>query len=452
MDAQPDFRPATATASALRQAVRYLIGLFGETTRKALLALVAQAIVSGTNFLTTVMIGRYCGLEELGVYALGFAVLLGLSVIHESLLWSPYAVFSNRLRESERGAYAGNLAVLQGVFSAGGLLLLIATAGLISYGWGPAGLAAVLWALVPAAPCYLLRHFVRRLLMAQLDVLHVVGLDLVVALLQFGGFLLLLQNGLFSAATACLVVGAACVLPAVAWLLRTSMEFTFTPAGMRREWRRHWSFGRWICVSQLSDVSQRYVLYWLLAGLVGTLATGVYAAYGSVVVLLNPLLLGIGSVLVPKAAQAHCEGGPAELRRVIRKTSGFLVVTVSLFALFVCCYGEEVLCLLYGGAAAGSWHLLVLLALTAVAGAAGFAADNGLVVMERPDINFRIGLAGLALILLVAGGLIPFGGVTGAAIAGLAGAAFAALVKCLAFVRLTRPDQAHPRRPQQVRG
>jgi hypothetical protein len=46
------------------------------TSRKGLLSLIDQMIVSLSNFLSGVIVGRACGAEEFGLYSLGFSLLL----------------------------------------------------------------------------------------------------------------------------------------------------------------------------------------------------------------------------------------------------------------------------------------------------------------------------------------------------------------------------------------
>src|SRR5581483_6028917 len=62
--------------------------LEGDSGKHAL-ALMDQAVVSGTSFLTTVLIGRWCGASELGVYALGFSLLVSWGCVHQSLIALP---------------------------------------------------------------------------------------------------------------------------------------------------------------------------------------------------------------------------------------------------------------------------------------------------------------------------------------------------------------------------
>jgi O-antigen/teichoic acid export membrane protein len=418
---------------------RWLDGQFGKTSRKGVLALIDQAAFSGSNFLTTVVIGRFCGLDQLGFYSLAFAVLVFLAVIHEALVWTPYTIYSHRLKHDERPEYAGTILFVQGLFTLAGIAVLLALAGVLSAGLGPAGLAPVMWVLAAAAPCYLLRELVRRLLLARLEVTTVLVIDVMVAVMQFGGFFALYWHGGLSAATACAVVGIACLLTSVAWFATTAFRFVFHLRNVAGQLRRHWSFGRWICASQMADSAHNYALHWLVAVALGTGATGVFAACSSLVLVFNPLVLGIGSVLVPRASQAYVDGGNAEVRRVVWKTTVFLVATMSVICVGLALFGDRALQLLYDGKEyAGHGLVITLLAVATLAGTFAFAMNHGLRVVERPDINFIARAGGLAITLTVSFLLIGMWGIAGVAIARLFGMSVASAAQCAVFARITR--------------
>ena len=430
---------AATGAWSIRSVIRWLNGQFGSTSRKGVLALFDQAVFSGSNFLTTVVIGRFCGLDQLGVYSLAFAVLVFLAVIHESLIWTPYTIYSHRLKRDEQPEYAGTVLMMQGLFTLAGICVLVTMASVLSVGVGPVGLAPVMWVLAAAAPCYLLRELIRRLLLARLEVARVLVIDILVAVVQFGGFVTLYWLGGLSAATACAAVGIACLVISVGWLATTAKQFVIRPRNVGSHLRRHWSFGRWICASQMADSAHNYALHWLLAVALGTAATGVFAACSSLVLIFNPLILGIGSVLVPRAAQVYADGGNAEVRRVVWKTTAFLAAAMAVICLGLALFGGTALELLYDGQEyAGHGLIITLLAVATLAGTFSFAADHGLWVIERPDINFIVRASGLAITLTAAFLLVGTWGVAGVAIARLLGMSVASAAQCTAFVCLTR--------------
>ena len=93
-------------------------------------------------------------------------------------------------------------------------------------------------------------------------------------------------------------------------------RFQLHSLAVRMTMMRHWRFGRWLCAGQLTDVSQDYCLHWLLLLLLGAVATGAYAACAIVVAVFNPVILGIGNVLLARVAQLNAVGGSREVRRV----------------------------------------------------------------------------------------------------------------------------------------
>jgi O-antigen/teichoic acid export membrane protein len=203
---------------------------------------------------------------------------------------------------------------------------------------------------------------------------------------------------------------------------------------------RHWRFGRWICAGQMTDVSQQYCLHWLLLLMVGTAATGVYSACSVVVAVFNPVILGIGNVLLARAAQLQAVGGGHDVRRVVWKATVVLTASMSVLCLAIVLFAQRALDTLYGGADfAGQGTVVAVLALTALISTLSFPAETGLRVMERPDINFKVGFLGLGLTLCSAGPLIAYYGLLGGTIAALIGTAFVSSVLALTFHRLTKP-------------
>ena len=66
------------------------------------MAIVDQSVVSGSRFLTTICIGRLCGSEQLGVYALLFTLYLIFSCVQDAMMSTPYTVFGNRMKGAKR--------------------------------------------------------------------------------------------------------------------------------------------------------------------------------------------------------------------------------------------------------------------------------------------------------------------------------------------------------------
>src|SRR3954453_4368529 len=148
-----------------------------------LAALVGQALVSGTRFLTTIIIGRYCGAGELGTYSLAFSVLVLGGCFQEAIVTTPYAVLGQRLRRRSRITYAGGIARMHFVAAAAGALFLLAGA-LIANLLQIHTLPTIALVLAVTLPCSLGIEFVRRLALAELDLRSATFLDATVTGIQ----------------------------------------------------------------------------------------------------------------------------------------------------------------------------------------------------------------------------------------------------------------------------
>jgi len=80
-------------------------------------ALIDQAMVSGVNFLTGILLARYLGLEEFGRFTLAWMAVLFVNSIQHAAINSPMMSVGPKQPESEVRAYYGAIFVQQIVFS-----------------------------------------------------------------------------------------------------------------------------------------------------------------------------------------------------------------------------------------------------------------------------------------------------------------------------------------------
>lgn len=437
--------PATTSTHASREPVapglmaRLVRNLMSTASRHGTLAVVDQAVVSGASFATTIVLGRFCGAEQLGIYALGIALLVVLGVLQESLIVSPYSVFSNRRSRPPSSAYLGSVLGFQLVVMTGGALLLSAGAAAAWLG-STTDSATALLALALVAPWYSLRNFVRRMLLARLRVGAMLALDLTVVSLQFCGFAYLLSVEMLSAVSALFAIGLACSIGGVSWWLFTYDRFAFARERIFPDVRRHWSLGRWICAGQLSDIGQRYILHWMLAALIGVAATGIYSAYVSILLVLNPLVMGAAGVLVPHAARAFRQQGKAAVRRAVWKVTALLAAIAGAVCVTAALLGESIVQRLFSAQYSGYGLVMFVLAASTWIGIVSIPAEQGLLALKRANVNFRAGVLGLAVTCIATIPLAANWGLLGAAVGGLVGISLQSLIQMTAFDRLTRPE------------
>ena len=268
--------PRTTASVSARWSWIKEIGL-GVSARKSYWSLADRLIVSGTNFLTVVLVGRFCGMSDLGIFALAWTILLTINVVQEALVLSPYTVFLGRYESSsQRRAFAA-VAMIHHFLIVGFAALTVLSVVLVGYLlsiWQIGGLPAsgifpdycrVGWFLLLAVPGFAFREFVRRYLFAQLHTGRVFVLDGVVAFIQILCLGLLLFYGSLSPSTALVAITFATTIPGICWFVWYRAEFDFGHLeNVRTAGIKHWKFGRWICAQQLSNLATTHGINWLV--------------------------------------------------------------------------------------------------------------------------------------------------------------------------------------------
>lgn len=404
------------------------------TARKGLLSLSDQALVSGTSFVTTIMVGRICGKEALGGYVLAMSALLFCKGVQDQLIAAPYVIFSPRKSTDHAQRYAGSVLVHQL------LLALLASVVIAAIGWfqgdahGTLPTPFIIAAAV--APLYLLREYVRSFSFAHLRLPTAILFDGTISLLQFGLLSFCVCQGMLLEQTALLASGFACGLTTVGWFLCKRQRFEFTTTDTLTDWKQNWAFGRWALASQLLVTALAYVLPWILTWTHGTHETGALGASNAITGIANLFVIGLSNLFCPLAAQAFSTGGKTALERSLRMAAGTFVAVLGPLAAVQWLAGDLLPLLLFGQSFAGSGWLVTVLMTGLLINSLGIVAGNGLWALERPQANFAADVTGLLVGLLTTLWLVAAWGSLGAALATLAGHTAGAVVRFITLRRL----------------
>lgn len=162
--------------------------IHGRNIRMSGLAMLDQAVVGGTNFLTAVFVGRQCGPTEMGYFALALSAWYLILAVLEALVTSPFTVFVHRMSENERSTYAGSaIAHVLGLAAIAISVLLLANVGI--YFAGFTELALVFAALVISVPFRMVRQFARRFDYAFMQLGRALIVDTTIAVLQLSAIM-----------------------------------------------------------------------------------------------------------------------------------------------------------------------------------------------------------------------------------------------------------------------
>jgi O-antigen/teichoic acid export membrane protein len=394
--------------------------------QKSGLSVLDQAIVSGSSFATSVILGRCSSREELGAYYLALSIVFFARGVQEQVVSAPYMIYCSRKQGAALAEYAGSALVHQCAMM---LLTAAVLAAALALNLVSVELQAALWLLVLAAPLLLMRDFLRQMCFAHLQLRGALVLDAAVGSLQLGGLVVLAAVGGLTVTTTLAAMAVAAGLPAAVWLTRTPQPMVGRLRSAVRDFAFNWTFARWALASQLLASTTPYVMPWVVAFTHGQAETGTLGACMTLVGLANMFLLGLCNFLSPRAARAFSEGGLAELQGVLRKTALLFGVSLGGIAVAGFAVGGPIAALVYGPEFAGTGLVIGVLSLGVLANSMGVTAGNGLWALERPSANFVADVIALVLALVATVVLVPRLGPLGAALAILIGTTADAMVR-----------------------
>lgn len=406
--------------------------LFDRLTGKSTIALIDQAITSGANFAAVVVVGRAAGADDLGVYSLGFTLLMLVSAAQESLVSSPYTFYSHRVDGDDRAKLAGSSLV-----HAMGLML-IAVVSLVGVAalMGRSPLADVLWILAAMTPFLLAREYARKFAFAELRMSAALALDASAAGLQIGGLLWLASTGNLSASTAFLATGSACGLSAAMWFFGDRGRFRIRRDRIVRDWLNHWQFGRWVFAGVVTILLHINIVRWLIAFGIDDATAGIFAACMAIAMLASPFIQGMNNVLMPRAAKAFHQDGPAAVARIVWRTTGYVLCGMAVFAIVTFLGGDWVVTRVYGEDYSGNHAVVCVLVVFMISRAIDTSLYNGIWSLEHPQTNVRINLIAMSVTALLATMLMSLWGMFGAALGLLFGDLCGSGLRAWAFLSL----------------
>ena len=408
--------------------------------RRTIIVLVDQMIVSGTSLLSTVVVGRYCVQETLGMFALAVSVVVLVRSIHEMLVSAPYVVFRARANNEEASRiHAGCSAVSSTGFGLIAMCLVLIASILVWLNTYPSTLIMLIACLAVSLPFCLARDFARRFDMARMNMASACWLDLAVCATQLVGLFVLAINNCLSAHAAIAVIALANGLYLAPWWMRRSQMFQYPRREFLPTLSRDWRFSRWLLVDQIVCFLQVYAMHWILTFVIDTKATGIFAACAAIASLASPFFQGVGNYIAPRFAEVVASGSHRATSRLYWKTTTVMFVLVSVFALIATLFGGWLLEVLYDDPALAPFHWVVaILAVRFVVTIPYFAAHHAIVAMEKPRVSASATFLGLVISLGLAVPFILRWGIHGACWAWMAGTIVECVTMLVCFSRLMR--------------
>lgn len=372
-------------------------------TTKGGMAIVDQGLITGSNFVLSILLARWLSREEYGAFALGFAVFLLVATLYQALLLEPMSVFGGADYYPKIRTYFSTLLRIHLIAT----ILIIAAIGgsaqilhLMSRG---DGLPGALTGVALCAPCVLLLWLARRVFYLRLSANFAVIGASVYCLLLITGLFLAHARGLLSSFSAFALTGLSALLSSMVLLLwlKSKLRGSDSALEFRAVWSRHWKYGRWALLSAAAMWIPANTFYPLVGSFSGVASAGELKALLN---FFNPIFQvysALSLLLLPYASRRQSQG--AEPGSLSWKITLLCITGTVCYWLIVILFQRQAFAILYGGRYREVAPLLPVVALGSVFDNAFFGPAIVLRAMESPKSVFAALL--VAAVLSVAVGV-----------------------------------------------
>ncbi|HET7045190.1 MAG TPA: hypothetical protein VFI37_10110 [Gaiellaceae bacterium] len=410
--------------------------LRGARSWSALPGLADQALASGVNFLTLIVLGRSLSPSRFGYFVLAFTLLQSAGAVQSALITRPHNVLGALRTGTAYVRYTTAAATLQLGYAAVWALALALAGGVLAALGGASSTLFLLAA--PAVVAWQLQEFGRRVLYTE-GRLYGALLDDVLGYGAQAAILVWLWRG--DALTGPRAMAAIAATSAVAALvagfqLRSSLGRTID----RESLRTGWGYGRWLAAAELAYwfSSQSYI--YLASAVVGPVASAILKAAQTLLGPASVFLAFFVNFLPTRFASRLRVGGDRALARQVRVGLLSTLPATVAYAVAVAVFAGPLLEFVYGSAYAGHASVVRLFAAYYVLLS---ISDVFVAALAARALTRRIfaGHAAGAVLSLVLGWVLLY---TWGAAGGAAGMIASLVVALAVFVRSYRAAAARP--------
>jgi len=317
-----------------------------------------QALVSGLNFLSSVVLARYLGLEGFGVYSIAWLGVMIASSINQPFIIAPMQTLNGKKTIEEQKEYLQAL-VFKQLFFAGlmGVLSFFVVI-VMSYVLDQWKVQSIILAFPLAVFAFLLQDFFRRYF-------FVIGKpykSLLIDAIAYGGVLLsafAIHYVRTMDAQFILLLTAVFFLYASLVGLWSLDQLRFKPKVIKATILEHWTFSKWLTVTALLQWFSGNLFIIAAGAILGPVAVGVTRMAQNIVGVTHVLFLAMENIIPVRASNHQREGGNEEMFRYLWKFTlqmGALTLTLlTLLAIF----SKQIILLFYGAEFVIYQHILI---------------------------------------------------------------------------------------------
>lgn len=353
-------------------------------------AILDQGLISGSNFLAGILLARWLVPEQYGAYAVAFGIFVLLSLVYQSLVLEPMAVFGgSSYRDCLRG-YLGSLLWIHLTISLAIFAVFGASAFAAKEFSHSSVLAGALAGVTITSPCVLLFWLARRCFYLELAASQAALGAFVYSSLSVGGLFLLYRRGLVSPFSAFALMAVAALGTALYNLAR--LRGYLRPGGpaprVGESWRRHWRYGRWALASCVANWIPAYIYYPLLSSFGSMAHSGQLRTLMNFTLPVEQVKAALALLFLPYAARVQAQQGRSSVGTLSTRLTLVALAIAGSYWTAILVFRHPLFHFLYSGRYSEVAHLLPAVAIGSIVWTACFGPATALRAMESPASVF----------------------------------------------------------------
>jgi O-antigen/teichoic acid export membrane protein len=298
-------------------------------------ALADQAMVSGANFLTGILLARGLGIAGFGRFSLAWLAVGLVQSIQENAITAPMMSIGPKQDERQRPIYFGGVFLQQAILALVSMVLTWACfrfAGGIIGTSDPAPLAASVAAAVLLCQ---MQDFLRRYFFTRDNPVASFATDAVryTSQLVILFWVFVVSKTANDASTALWIIAASSGAGALLVLILVD-KLEWTTAGLRYTTLRNWRFSRWLVGSAIVQWTSSNVFIVAAAALLGVTAVGALKAAQSLIGVTHIFFQGLENIAPIRASQRFHAGGATSLVQYIARVTRLGLAATLIIGLF----------------------------------------------------------------------------------------------------------------------
>lgn len=383
------------------------------------MAVLDQTLLSGTNFLTLLLVGRSAVPAEFGVFVVVYTGLWMFQAVQGALIVEPMNVLAAPKEGDDYRSYTTNMFISQVLFATVAGLVILALGAVLVH------LRSVLFAFAFAVVSWQIQEFVRRVFYNRTRV----GAGLMNDVISYGGQIILLAvlyaQGVLTPVSALVAAAVTSALAAVVggWQVRHDLTAAF---GVHSLWRTaavNWRFGRWLLGANAFRVIANRCTVFIVVGFIGPVGMAGFAAASVLSRVPEAMMLALETMLPPLMSRRFKQKSRAEMERFLKTAALLAGIPLAVLVAILVVFAKEVLHIVYGGTYDEFAFVLQLVSLANLITFFSAMVRVALKVVNQTRVVF-IASAASAVLLVTVGSLLT-------AVAGIGGAAWVPLLVAL---------------------